>query len=256
MEIKEILNLITDAERDASHFICQAHGIIAERKTDARNVVTEYDKKVQESIVNKIREVIPDAHFFCEENDKQDTLDAEHVFIIDPIDGTMGFVHGFHHSCISVAYMSRRKILAGAIYNPYFDEMFTACDGMGAYLNGRRIHVDDCGLEGSLCCVGTSPYYPELQDKSFAIIRKLFDNSLDIRREGSAALDMCTISAGRAGFYFELLLSFWDFAAGYIIVKEAGGVVLTPEGNDVPLDGTKSGIIAGGEKAVKEFLKL
>ena len=91
--------------------------------------------------MTRLREALPDARFFCEEMNEQDDLDAEQLFIIDPIDGTMNFVHGFHHSCISVAYAERGVVRAGAIYNPYVDEMFTAISGQGARLNGRPIHA-------------------------------------------------------------------------------------------------------------------
>ena len=129
-----VLDRIVRAEREGAALILQAHEILAEAKTDRRNVVTEYDRRVQELLMTRLREALPDARFFCEEMNEQDDLDAEQLFIIDPIDGTMNFVHGFHHSCISVAYAERGVVRAGAIYNPYVDEMFTAIAGQGARL--------------------------------------------------------------------------------------------------------------------------
>ena len=126
-----VLDLIISAEREAAGLILEAHEILAEAKTDHRNVVTEYDRRVQELLITRLREALPDARFFCEEMNEQDHLDAGQLFIIDPIDGTMNFVHGFHHSCISVAYAERGVVRAGAIYNPYVDEMFTAVAGQG-----------------------------------------------------------------------------------------------------------------------------
>ena len=156
-----ILARIEAAERQAAELILHAHGILAEAKTGARDVVTEYDRRVQELLIRMLSESVPDARFFCEEMNERDRLDADRLFIIDPIDGTMNFVHGFHHSCISVAYAEHGTILAGAVYNPYVDEMFTALKGRGAFLNGRSIHVSDAGLADSVVCFGCAPDNPE-----------------------------------------------------------------------------------------------
>ncbi len=251
-----ILDRIESAERSAAKLILQAHGILAEAKNGIRNVVTEYDRLVQNLLMEQLGSTIPDARFFCEEMSRQDRPDAEHLFIIDPIDGTMNCVHGFHHSCISVAYAERGAVRVGAVYNPYVDEMFTAVAGHGAWLNGRPIHVADVGLSESIVCFGSSPYAPELADRTFYLARALFNAGLDIRREGSAALDLCYVAAGRAGLYFELQLSFWDYAAGALIVKEAGGQCCTIDGSCFPSDGSKTTILAGSPAAVVDFFRL
>ena len=251
-----ILTLIESAEREAAELILHAHGILAETKSGRRDVVTEYDRRVQALLMQRLSEAVPGAHYFCEELDERDRLDAEQLFIIDPIDGTMNFVHGFHHSCISVAYAERGEVLAGAIYNPYMDELFTAAKGEGAYLNGRPIRVTDEGLAGSVVCYGTAPYNPELTDRTFETAKKLYAASLDLRREGSAALDLCTVAAGRAGLYFEMKVSLWDYAAGDLIVREAGGVCCRIDGSPFPADGSRTSIAAGSSKAMEEFLKL
>ena len=126
MTDNEILSLLCEAEREGAALMLEAHDILAERKTDRRDVVTEYDRRVQELLIRRLSEAVPGARFFCEENDRHDDLGAEHVFIIDPIDGTMNFVHGLHHSCISAAYMYRGELRAAAIRNPYVNELFTA----------------------------------------------------------------------------------------------------------------------------------
>ena len=120
-----ILDHITAAQREAAELMMQAHGILAECKTGHRDVVTQYDRRIQELLMQRLSRDVPGAHFFCEENGQQDPTDAEHLFIIDPIDGTMNFVRGFGHSCISVAYMSRGELRAASVYNPYLDEQFT-----------------------------------------------------------------------------------------------------------------------------------
>ena len=251
-----VLDLIVSAEREGAGLILEAHEILAEAKTDRRNVVTEYDRRVQELLMTRLREALPEARFFCEEMNAQDHLDAGQLFIIDPIDGTMNFVHGFHHSCISVAYAEHGVVRAGAIYNPYVDEMFTAIAGQGAWLNGRPIHVTGAGLSESLVCFGSSPYAPELADRTFALTKALFTAGLDVRREASAALDLCSVAAGRAGLYFELQLSLWDYAAGVLIVEEAGGQCCTIDGGCFPSDGSKTSLLAGSPAAVSDFFRL
>ena len=161
-DYKRICKAVEDAERKAAELVLQAHGILAEAKSGKRDVVTEYDRRVQTFLIEQLQKLLPDAGFFCEEMKEQDRLDAGHLFIIDPIDGTMNFVHGFHHSCISAAYAEEGTVRVGAIYNPYIDEMFTAIRGEGAFLNGRPIAVYRDGLSESVVCFGTSPYIPSL----------------------------------------------------------------------------------------------
>ena len=253
MFLDTLCNRSQEAERKAAELFLHARSILAETKTSRRDFVTEYDRRVQEMLTQKLREVLPDAHFFCEEMNEQDGLDAEHLFVIDPIDGTMNFVRGLHHSCISVAYVNRGTVCIGAIYNPYVDEMFTAIRGRGALLNGRAIHVADTRLSESVVCFGTSPYAPALQARSVELAGKLLAESLDLRREGSAALDLCSVAAGRAGLYFELQLSLWDYAAGELIVREAGGLCSRVDGSPLPFDSSKPDVLAGCPAAISDF---
>ena len=253
---KDVLNAIIAAQKEAAALILQAHGVLAETKTGHRDVVTEYDRRVQELLMDRLSAAVPGAVFFCEENEQQGDLKAEHVFVIDPIDGTMTFVRGFHHSAISVAYMRSGVIRAASVYNPYAEECFSALAGEGAWCNGRSIHAGALPLSESVVCCGTAPYSPQLADSTFALMKKAFLASLDIRREGSAALDMCSAAAGRAGVYFEPTVSLWDIAAGLLLMQEAGGVCCRLDGSPVPLDGSKTSILAGGKQAVAEFLKL
>ena len=253
---KDVLNTIIAAQKEAAALILQAHGVLAETKTGHRDVVTEYDRRVQELMMARLSAAVPGAVFFCEENEQQGDLHAEHVFVIDPIDGTMNFVRGFHHSAISVAYMRTGVLRAASVYNPYAEECFSTLAGEGAWCNGRPIHAGELPLSESVVCCGTAPYNPQLADSTFALMKKAFLASLDIRREGSAALDMCSAAAGRAGVYFEPVVSLWDIAAGMLLVQEAGGVCYRLDGSPVPLDGSKTSILAGGKQAVTEFLKL
>lgn len=252
----EILELICACEREAGKLMLEAHDILAERKTDRRDVVTEYDRRVQALLIERLSAALPEARFFCEENDRHDDLHAETVFIIDPIDGTMNFVRGFHHSCVSIACMRSGELCAAAIYNPYVDELFTAVRDGGAFLNGRPIHASTEPLSQNLVCCGTAPYDQGLADRTFGLMKKAYLAGLDVRREGAAALDLCSVAAGRAGVYFELGLSLWDYAAGKLIVEEAGGVCCTMAGAPLPLDPSRPSVVAGGKQAVADFLRL
>lgn len=254
--LQSLTEKIMAAEREGAELILHAGSVGVHSKTGRRDVVTEYDKKVQELLVARLREAIPEAGFVMEESDSQDALNGEHVFIIDPIDGTMNFVHHFNHSAISVAYASFGQVLCACVYDPYADEMFSAIKGQGALLNAQPIHADPSPLNETLFCFGSSPYYPQLTDETFRLARIAFDNSLDLRRLASAELDLCAIAAGRAGLYFELLLSIWDYAAGMLIACEAGAVCCRPDGEQVSLSIEKAGIIAGGPQAVEDFLRL
>lgn len=259
MDIQFLNSLLEDivrAQREAAELILHAHGIMTEMKSGHRDLVTDYDKRVQDLLMTRLKELLPSASFFCEENSVQDDLGGEHVFIIDPIDGTMNFVRRMHHSCISVAYASEGRVLLASVLNPYADELFTAVKGCGAFLNGRPIHAEDAPLSETVFCLGTSPYRPELTDETFRLARIAMDASLDLRRFASAELDLCNVAAGRAGLYFELELSTWDYAAGKLLVEEAGGVCLRIDGGEIPLDGSKPSVLAGGRQAVADFLAL
>lgn len=247
---------IMAAEREGAELILHAGTVMPTNKTGQRDVVTEYDRRVQTLLVERLRQAVPGAGFVLEESDSYDALNGEHVFIIDPIDGTMNFVHHYQHSAISVAYASRGELLCGCVYNPYADEMFHAIKGQGAYLNFRPIHADPAPLKECLFCLGSSPYYPHLTDETFRLARIAFDNSLDLRRTASAALDICSVAAGRAGLYFELSLFLWDYAAASLIAQEGGAVCSKLDGQALELKTKPSSVLFAGPQAYKDFLSL
>ena len=253
---RRILAAVEAAEREAAELILEAHGVLAECKSSRRDVVTAYDRRVQELLIERLSAACPGARFFCEENDRHDDLRADTLFIIDPIDGTMNFVRGMNHSCVSVACHRSGVPAAAAVYNPYVDEMFTALRGGGAFLNGRPIRADASPLSQTVVCCGTSPYCEELTAETFRLMERAYRGSLDVRRQGSAELDLCSVAAGRAGAYFELSLSLWDYAAGSLIVREAGGVCTRADGSPLPFDGSRTSVIAGGPQAWADLLKL
>mgnify|MGYP006314106501 FL=1 len=169
--------------------------------------------------------------------------DEGYAFIVDPIDGTTNFVKDYHMSAISVALLNGKEVVAGVVYNPYLDEAFYAIKGEGAFCNGKKISVSSQPIDKALVLFGSSPYDKELFPKTIEVLSQYFYKALDIRRCGSAALDLCSVASGRAELYFELQVSPWDFAAGKLLVEEAGGVVTTLDGEPLSFEG-KTSILA------------
>ena len=227
-------------------------------KSGTANFVTEYDLKVQDFLYTELAKIMSNANFIGEESDSNDTakLADGYSFIIDPIDGTTNFIHDYKHSCISVALLKDGEVIIGAVYNPYRDELFHAEKNSGAFMNGKPIHTSSRELCDSLVCFGTAPYYREHAEKTFDILKFLYLNARDIRRSGSAALDLCYVACGRCDLFFEMILSPWDYAAGSLIITEAGGIITAMDGNPVTFD-VPSSVVAGGirafEKAVQNF---
>lgn len=237
MKEQDILARITGAMRECARIMLLAdrNEAAVDEKAGKANFVTKYDKKVQEAIKEKLLHILPEAAFVGEEEDIHASIEKGLAFIVDPIDGTTNFIKDYHTSAISVGVTRDGEPYMGAVYNPYLDEMFTAISGHGAFLNGEPIHVSKEPLENGIVIFGTAPYYEELAKKSFQLAYEYFQKALDIRRSGSAALDLCNVAAGRAELFFELRLSPWDFAAGSLIVREAGGVVTQMDGSPLRL---------------------
>lgn len=221
-------------------------------KSSRRDLVTDYDVRVQKYAVEKLRAYFEEASFFCEENKDNDDLQGKLVFVIDPIDGTSNFVFGLHHSCVSIGCLSDGKPVAGVVFDPYKDEIFSAYEKGGAYLNGNRISVTPSSLSETIAVFGSSPYNPDKLEGTLGKIRTVFDKCLDIRRSGSATLDICYVACGRYGLYFESIVSLWDYLAAYVILNEAGGKICDYNGNALPLSPDKTSIVAGSEITVKE----
>ena len=200
-------------------------------KGQACDLVTAYDKAVQDHLCAQLKIAYPYCGIYAEENDLCDIEGKDSYFIIDPIDGTTNFVRELHHSCISVGLWEKGQIVAAAVYNPFADELFTAERGRGAYLNGNPIHVTDADLPNSLVLLGSAIYYRDTIPATLRFIEELLPCTLDVRRGGSAALDLCYLAAGRADLFFECCLRPWDYAAGSLIVTEAGGMVSALDGS-------------------------
>lgn len=199
----------------------------AYQKEGHANFVTQADFEVQAFLLAELAKAVPEASFFAEEKENEALTDAP-TFMIDPIDGTMNFMRGRKCSCISVALLQNREPVLAAVLNPYAKELFHAEKGKGAFLNGQMIHVAEMDFEKALISLGTSPYDSELATKTLKAAKAFLLAAGDIRRTGSAAIDLCDVACGRSDVFWELTLSPWDFAAGALIVTEAGGMVHHP----------------------------
>lgn len=239
---------------DAGEKLKEIRTMQIHEKSDWKNLVTTYDTATQHYLVEKLTQVLPEATFLCEEEGQTD-ISGEYVFIIDPIDGTSNFINGMNLSCIAVALAKNKQLQWGIVYNPYTEEFFEGVHKQGAFLNGKPIHVSPKPLRESLVAFGTSPYYAEYKRRSFQLAEKVLDFCIDVRRLGSAELDLCYVASGRAGAYFELLLSPWDYAAGSIILTEAGGRIATAEGKEMPF-AEKTGVIAANAAAFEEICSI
>jgi len=232
--MEQIIEVVRECGRALLEADRSALGV--DSKAGYANFVTEYDKRTQDLLEEKLHRIVPEALFVGEEKDSVAIVDNGLCFIVDPIDGTTNFIKDYHLSCISVALLKNGRPEIGVVYNPYLDEMFWAHRGHGAYCNGKRLSVSNQPLKNGIVLFGTSPYYEELHEASFRTAYEYFRKALDIRRSGSAALDLCSIAAGRAELYFELRLSPWDYAAGSLLVEEAGGLITTMAGEALRFD--------------------
>ena len=230
--LKQIIELV----RECGTILLSADDIQRKihQKTGKGNFVTDYDSKVQAILEQRLLKLIPEAAFLGEE-DRMDHTDISrgYAFIVDPIDGTANFTRGYNVSCISVALALDGRPVLGVIHNPYQKETFHAIRAKGAYLNRLKISASDRSLEEGLILFGTAPYHEELTRKSFEVAYHYMSRAQDLRRSGSAAIDLCMIACGRAEFFFELSLCPWDYAAGALLVEEAGGIVSDLQGQPI-----------------------
>ena len=253
-----MLQKLCDVIREAGQIVLSARDVehSVRIKTSPRDLVTKYDLLVQNYLRKELLALLPDAGFLGEEGDIcEDDPKREWLFIVDPIDGTTNFVQGYHNSCVSVGLAHYGRMEYGVVYNPYDGELYAARRGEGASLNGRPIHCQDHPLERSLLIFGSGVYYRELVPETLRLFNAAFPLVQDIRRFGSAALDLCYLAAGRAGVFFECRLCPWDYAAGSLIAREAGCLVTQIDGT--PLDLLhKCSVLAGGPIAYEALFRL
>ena len=198
----------------------------------AADFVTAVDLASQNYIKGQLEKYYSDAALLSEEGDHDDFVPREYTFVLDPVDGTTNLIHRYRQSAVSLGLLHNGQPYAGVVYNPFTSELFWAEKGKGAFFNGKPMHVSP-QTEFSKCVItiGTMPYYKEYADKNFDLFKRIYLDSVDIRRTGSSALDLCYTADGRTEAFFERGLKAWDFSAGAIILEEAGGRISDWEGN-------------------------
>lgn len=248
---------VTEIVRRAGRIMTEAQHIdeSVKEKTAACDLVTAYDTAVQAQLQRELSEAFPQFGFYAEENDCCNIEGKPGWFIVDPIDGTTNFVRGLHHSCISVGLLVGGEMAFGAVYNPFANEMFTAERGKGAFLNGKPIHATDARMNESIVLLGSAIYYRETIPATLRFIEELFPVTLDLRRGGSAALDLCYVASGKADLFFECCLRPWDYAAGSLIAEEAGCIVTALDGTPLRFF-DRCSVAVGTQKNYHELINL
>lgn len=214
-----------------------------ETKNGFHNFVTEYDKASEKFIISELKREFPSSSFLCEECG-QKGCNRSLIWIIDPLDGTMNFIHGIPIFSVSIAAVKDGELFAGAIYQPLINELFVAQKGKGAFLNGKQLFVSK---EKSFKKAFLTTGFPYHIDKKLIhptdIFSKIIKKGAAVRRLGSAAIDLAYVAAGRFDGYWEASLAPWDIAAGTLILTEAGGIVTDWENSPVSLN-QKTAILA------------
>lgn len=252
--MQPLLNIAVRAARRAGEVIVRSLNrapALEARQKSRNDFVTEVDHRAEQEIIATIRRSHPDHAFLAEESGRSG--DSEFVWIVDPLDGTTNFLHGFPQFSVSIALEVRGRLEHGVIYDPMRQELYTASRGDGAQLDGRRIRVSRAqGLDGSLIATGF-PYRANVRylDAYLAMLRTVIECTAGVRRPGSAALDLAYVAAGRVDAFWEIGLSAWDTAAGTLLITEAGGMVTTMRGAEYRQSGH---LVAGSPKVHAQLL--
>lgn len=251
-----MLNIAIRAARKAGNLLIKAYENPAAVQVDSKgenDLVTNFDRNAEALIIETIKKAYPEHTIIAEESGLSQTGDSDTQWIIDPIDGTHNFARNLPHFAISIAVRIKDRTEAAVVYDPIRNELFTASRGQGAQLNGYRIRVSNAkDLNQTLISVALPFKRRQFTDCYFALLQTLFAKCGDIRRTGSAALDLAYIAAGRLDGFIEIGLKPWDIAAGELILRESGGVVTDFVGGHNYLNSGNT--IAGNPKVVKEIV--
>jgi len=258
MAVHALLNIAVRAARNAGEIIVRSMNRLESLQVTSKgrnDFVTEIDKMAEAEIIGLIRKHYPKHSFLAEEGGEILGDDRETVWIIDPLDGTTNFLHGFPVFSVSIACQQRGKLEHAVVYDPMRQEIFSASRGGGAHLDNHRMRVSkQRGLEGALIATGF-PYRANMQhiDAYLAMMRSVMEHTAGIRRPGSAALDLAYVAAGRVDAFWEIGLKPWDTAAGTLLIQEAGGRVGTLTGEPYAQNGN---VIAGSPKTYEALVEL
>ena len=254
------LNIAIKAAYAAANIIQQAslNSILKVTKKANNDFVTDIDKKAENAIINVLHKAYPDHTILTEESGlikaTQDTK-TEYTWIIDPIDGTTNFIHGHPQYSISIALKHHDKLVIGVVLDPNRNELYTATLGGGAFLNDKRIRVNNLSnLENALIATGFPSYDLSYIDQYLSIFKQMLLKTSSHRRCGSAALDLAYVASGRVDGFWEFNLKQWDFAAGVLLIKEAGGIVTDFE--DTQNFWSNGNILASNSKIINKLLEI
>ena len=254
--MQPMLNIAIRAAHSAGDFIVRKINKLPDLKIEvkARNdFVTEVDREAEVRIIEELLKAYPGHGILAEESGVIEGKD-EYRWIIDPLDGTTNYLHGFPHYAVSIACEYRGRVEHGVIYDPIKQELFTASRGDGATLNNRRIRVTSLRtVEGALIGTGFPFKNPDQLEQFLKLFSAFFSSASDMRRAGSAALDLAYVAAGRLDGYWESGLNPWDVAAGSLIVREAGGLITDYSGDGKFLENGE--IVAGNPKIISDMLR-
>ena len=229
--LKDILIAATQAgAAELQHFYEKK--IIINNKEGINNLVTEADYAAEKAIFNVIQTQFP-THYILSEETGELPQQSEYKWIIDPLDGTVNFAHNIPLCAVSIGVEKNGEMIMGAVYCPFINEMYIAEKGQGSFLNNKKLQVSNQTNLLESCLVTGFPYtYPTVHKGPLEIFSNLVMQGIPVRRLGSAAIDLCWVAAGRFDGFWEFNLSPWDTAAGYIIVKEAGGKITDFNNNE------------------------
>ena len=252
------LNIIFKACMKASRSLIRDFGEIENLQVSSKgpgDFVTSADKRTEKIIIGELQKAYPEYGIITEESGIRNKSNFKNRWIIDPIDGTMNFLNGVPQFAISIGYEENNEIKCGAIFNPIMNEMFCAEKGNGAYLNNSRIRVSNKKkLNDALLVTGGPKQASKIKDKIFSEYINISKNVSNVRKYGSAALDMAYVACGRFDGYWQRELNYWDIAAGIVILKEAGGFVeFFEEDTEIPL---KKNIIASNANIYEDLTNL
>lgn len=252
-----MLSIAVKAAREAGRIINRASqdvGSIAIQTKNYNDFVSEVDRSAEQAIIDVLKDAYPDHGFWGEESGHENH-EADNIWIIDPLDGTTNFLHGFPQYCISIALQQKGVLTQAVIYDPVRNDLFTATKGRGAFLNDKRIRVTNRSkLQDSLIATGFPFRDFTHLDTYLGMFKDMIRKTTGIRRPGSAALDLAYVAVGWVDGFFEINLSAWDIAAGGLIVQEAGGIVGDFEGNESWLE--TGNIVAANPKVFAQMLQV
>lgn len=232
----ELLNIAIQAARIGGRILQEWRPKFTAREKSPRNLVTEADFASQRAIFDFIHELYPDHRFLGEEGLKLDEGDSPYRWVIDPLDGTSNYVHGFPYYAVSIAVEEDGELLAGAIYDPNRDEMFAAARGGGSTMNGEPIAVSDRSELSDALCMASLPVKADRSHPAVQRFLKVLEAAQHVQRTGSAALNLCAVASGRIEAFWSESLMPWDMAAGVLIVREASGRVTQLRGTPFELN--------------------